>query len=77
MFLLEKSRLDYSGRTSVVKVARSIGALANSHDDNGLLVGNWSGSYESGTPPWQWYILIIIDNFVIFFLNSNLHRFQN
>lgn len=37
-----------------MKVARAIGALANSHDDNGLLVGNWSGSYESGTAPWQW-----------------------
>ena len=54
MFLLEKSRLDHSGRANAVKVARAIGALANSHDDNGLLVGNWSGSYESGTAPWQW-----------------------
>lgn len=32
----------------------STNTQVNSHDDNGVLVGNWSGSYESGTPPWQW-----------------------
>lgn len=54
MFLMEKSRLDSNERANAVKVVRAVAALVNSHDENGLLVGNWSGSYESGTPPWQW-----------------------
>jgi len=54
MFMLDKTRLDYSARSNPVKVTRTVAAMVNSHDDNGVLVGNWSGSYESGTPPWQW-----------------------
>lgn len=54
MFLLDKSRLDYAGRANPVKVVRSVAALVNSHDDNGLLVGNWSGNYHDGNAPWQW-----------------------
>lgn len=26
----------------------------NSQDDNGVLVGNWSGKYRGGTPPLSW-----------------------
>ena len=26
----------------------------NSQDDNGILVGNWSGDYDSGTAPTTW-----------------------
>ncbi|KAH9407269.1 hypothetical protein TYRP_012819 [Tyrophagus putrescentiae] len=54
MFLLDKSRLDYAARANPVKVVRSVAALVNSHDDNGLLVGNWSGNYHDGNAPWQW-----------------------
>ena len=26
----------------------------NAPDDNGVLVGNWSGDYSGGTPPMKW-----------------------
>ena len=26
----------------------------NSHDDGGVLMGNWSGDYAGGTPPTAW-----------------------
>lgn len=54
MFMLDKTRLDIVGRSNVVKVARAVSAMVNSHDDNGLLVGNWSGNYGDGLAPWQW-----------------------
>ncbi|XP_054164848.1 hemocyte protein-glutamine gamma-glutamyltransferase-like [Oppia nitens] len=54
MFMMEKTRLDYSARANPVKVVRSVAAMVNSHDDNGLLVGNWSGNYNDGNAPWQW-----------------------
>ncbi|KAH7642567.1 hemocyte protein-glutamine gamma-glutamyltransferase-like protein [Dermatophagoides farinae] len=54
VFLLDKSRLDYSARANPAKVVRAVAALVNSHDDNGLLVGNWSGNYHDGNAPWQW-----------------------
>jgi len=54
MFMLDKTRLDINGRANVVKVARAVSAMVNSHDDNGLLVGNWSGNYGDGLAPWQW-----------------------
>lgn len=54
MFMLDKTRLDITGRSNVVKVARAVSAMVNSHDDNGLLVGNWSGNYGDGLAPWQW-----------------------
>lgn len=54
MYLLDKTRLDIVGRADVVKVSRAVSALVNSHDDGGLLVGNWSGNYGDGLAPWQW-----------------------
>lgn len=54
MYLLDKTRLDVKDRSNVVKVARAVSAIVNSHDENGLLVGNWSGNYGDGLAPWQW-----------------------
>ncbi|XP_035218185.1 hemocyte protein-glutamine gamma-glutamyltransferase-like [Stegodyphus dumicola] len=54
VFLLERSGLDYSSRGNPVKVVRAISAMVNSNDDNGVLIGNWSGNYEDGTAPWSW-----------------------
>lgn len=54
MYMLDKTRLDVNDRADVVKVSRAVSALVNSHDDNGLLVGNWSGNYGDGLAPWQW-----------------------
>lgn len=52
--MLDRSRLTTADRANVVKVARAVSALVNSHDDAGFLVGNWSGSYGDGLAPWQW-----------------------
>lgn len=54
MMLLDRTRLDINQRSDVVKVSRAVSALMNSHDDMGLLVGNWSGNYFDGTSPWIW-----------------------
>ncbi|CAG2211786.1 TGM1 [Mytilus edulis] len=37
-----------------VKLARAITKMVNAPDDNGVLVGNWSGDYSGGTPPMKW-----------------------
>lgn len=54
MMMLDKSRLTINDRSSPVKVSRAVSAMVNSHDDNGFLVGNWSGSYRDGVSPTQW-----------------------
>ncbi|XP_053500040.1 protein-glutamine gamma-glutamyltransferase 2a isoform X2 [Ictalurus furcatus] len=45
---------DISDRRSPVYVTRVISAMINSNDDNGVLVGNWSGDYEDGVKPTTW-----------------------
>ncbi|CAM1331837.1 F13A1 (predicted) [Pycnogonum litorale] len=54
MLLLGKSRLDYTARANPVKVVRCISAVVNSQDDDGVIVGNWSGNYDDATPPYAW-----------------------
>ncbi|GFY46463.1 hemocyte protein-glutamine gamma-glutamyltransferase [Trichonephila inaurata madagascariensis] len=54
VFLLERSGLDFQSRANPVKIVRVISAMVNSNDDNGVLIGNWSGNYEDGTAPWSW-----------------------
>lgn len=54
MAILEASPLDYVGRANPVKVVRTISAMINSEDDNGVLKGRWDGSYEDGSAPWVW-----------------------
>ncbi|KAG7323431.1 hypothetical protein KOW79_013133 [Hemibagrus wyckioides] len=51
---LEDPVKDCSDRRSPVYVARVISAMINSNDDNGVLVGNWSGDYEDGVKPTTW-----------------------
>ncbi|XP_014667660.1 PREDICTED: hemocyte protein-glutamine gamma-glutamyltransferase-like isoform X2 [Priapulus caudatus] len=52
--VLDASKLDAGARGNPVKIVRTISAMVNAPDDNGVLEGNWSGSYEGGTPPTQW-----------------------
>ncbi|KAG1690979.1 Hemocyte protein-glutamine gamma-glutamyltransferase [Nymphon striatum] len=54
MYLLGLAKLDYTARANPVKVVRVISAVVNAQDDNGVLVGNWSGEYDDGTAPWAW-----------------------
>lgn len=54
MYLLDKSKLKMSSRRDPVVVSRAMSALVNANDDNGVVLGNWSGKYENGTSPMAW-----------------------
>ena len=61
LYLLENDRRikkkplkSLSMRSSAVWVARILSAMVNSQDENGVLEGNWSGSYEDGESPTFW-----------------------
>ncbi|KFQ76981.1 Protein-glutamine gamma-glutamyltransferase 4, partial [Phaethon lepturus] len=54
MYLLDNSKLKLSNRRDPVFVSRAMSALVNANDDNGVLMGNWSGNYSNGTSPMDW-----------------------
>ncbi|NXD67019.1 TGM4 glutamyltransferase, partial [Eolophus roseicapillus] len=54
MYLLDKSKLKLSNRRDPMFVSRAMSALVNANDDNGVLLGNWSGNYNKGTSPLDW-----------------------
>lgn len=38
-----------------IKVGRHIAAVVNSKDDKGIVEGNWSEDFSSGTEPTAWH----------------------
>ncbi|XP_026054942.1 protein-glutamine gamma-glutamyltransferase K [Carassius auratus] len=54
LFLLERSGAPASGCGDPINVVRLLSAMINSPDDGGVLVGNWSGTYDNGTAPTFW-----------------------
>ncbi|XP_013788213.2 hemocyte protein-glutamine gamma-glutamyltransferase-like [Limulus polyphemus] len=54
MFILERSRLDFTDRSDPVKIARALSALINDVDDKGVVEGKWEEPYDDGTAPWMW-----------------------
>ncbi|XP_033853103.2 protein-glutamine gamma-glutamyltransferase K [Acipenser ruthenus] len=54
LFILDRSGVPHAGRGDPVNVVRVISALVNSMDEDGVLVGNWSGDYSLGTAPTAW-----------------------
>ena len=40
--------------SDLVQVARILSAQTNCNEDDGVLVGNWSGEYADGTSPTSW-----------------------
>ncbi|KAM4605972.1 coagulation factor XIII A chain-like [Polymixia lowei] len=52
--ILDASRMPISNRGNAIKLIRKGSAMINSHDDNGVLVGNWSDDYSMGTSPTLW-----------------------
>ncbi|KAM5135152.1 uncharacterized protein ACMZJ9_017776 [Mantella aurantiaca] len=45
---------DVSRRNDPAYVGRVLSAMVNSNDDNGILLGNWSGNYTGGVSPTTW-----------------------
>ncbi|XP_044595670.1 LOW QUALITY PROTEIN: annulin-like [Cotesia glomerata] len=43
-----------SSRNDPVVISRVLTTAVNSNDDNGALMGNWSGDYSGGTSPTKW-----------------------
>ncbi|XP_028401879.1 protein-glutamine gamma-glutamyltransferase 4-like [Dendronephthya gigantea] len=61
LLLLEKDKRvekqplrSYRNQNSVVWLARILSAVLNCQQDDGLLVGNWSGNYKDGKAPSSW-----------------------
>ncbi|NWW87319.1 TGM4 glutamyltransferase, partial [Rhynochetos jubatus] len=54
MYLLDQSKLQLSNKRDPIFVSRAMSALVNANDDNGVLLGNWSGNYNNGTSPMDW-----------------------
>ncbi|XP_032833350.2 coagulation factor XIII A chain-like [Petromyzon marinus] len=52
--LLDKGDLGMSFRGSPIAVSRTTSAILNANDDNGVLMGRWSGNYRNGVPPTAW-----------------------
>eukprot|EP00063_Salmo_salar_P036839 XP_014011674.1 PREDICTED: coagulation factor XIII A chain-like isoform X2 [Salmo salar] len=54
LFIMDKAAMPITNRGDAIKVARKASAMLNSHDDDGVLVGNWSGDYTYGVAPTSW-----------------------
>ncbi|KAM9718345.1 coagulation factor XIII A chain [Menidia menidia] len=54
LFVMDRSEMPIANRGDPVKVARKASAMLNSRDDDGVLVGNWSGDYSYGVSPTSW-----------------------
>ncbi|XP_074713935.1 protein-glutamine gamma-glutamyltransferase K [Strix uralensis] len=54
LYILDRRGMPHSARGDPVMVSRVVSAMVNSLDDNGVLVGNWTGDYAQGTNPSAW-----------------------
>ncbi|XP_063816608.1 protein-glutamine gamma-glutamyltransferase E-like [Pseudophryne corroboree] len=45
---------DVARRNDPANVGRILSAMVNSNNDNGVIVGNWSGEYTGGEAPTKW-----------------------
>ncbi|KAM8793634.1 protein-glutamine gamma-glutamyltransferase K-like [Eudromia elegans] len=54
LYILDRRGMPHGARGDPVMVARVVSAMVNSLDDNGVLVGNWTGDYSQGTNPSAW-----------------------
>ncbi|XP_064644385.1 protein-glutamine gamma-glutamyltransferase K-like [Lineus longissimus] len=55
MMLLNRCGSRFSSRGNATRVSRDISQMCNNNDnDDGILIGNWTGEYGDGTKPTQW-----------------------
>ncbi|KAM4708002.1 protein-glutamine gamma-glutamyltransferase K isoform 1-T4 [Discoglossus pictus] len=53
-YLLDRGGLSPTARGDPISVTRTISAMVNSMDDNGVVAGSWSGEYADGVNPVAW-----------------------
>ncbi|XP_028997206.1 coagulation factor XIII A chain [Betta splendens] len=54
LFILDQSEMPITNRGDPMIVTRQASAMLDSLDDNGVLVGNWTGDYTYGVAPTSW-----------------------
>lgn len=54
LYIMDRSDMPITNRGDPIRVARKASAMLNSRDDDGVLVGNWSGDYTYGVAPTSW-----------------------
>ncbi|XP_064359405.1 protein-glutamine gamma-glutamyltransferase K [Dromaius novaehollandiae] len=54
LYMLDRRGMPHGARGDPIMVSRVVSAMVNSLDDNGVLVGNWTGDYSQGTNPSAW-----------------------
>ncbi|CAL8240320.1 unnamed protein product [Merluccius merluccius] len=54
LYIMDRAEMPITNRGNPVKVARIASAMLNSRDDDGVLVGSWSGDYVYGVAPTSW-----------------------
>ncbi|KAG9345794.1 hypothetical protein JZ751_008939 [Albula glossodonta] len=54
LYVMDRAQMPITNRGDPIKVARKGSAAINSRDDDGVLVGNWSGDYTYGVAPTSW-----------------------
>uniref|UniRef100_A0A1S4H0X3 protein-glutamine gamma-glutamyltransferase n=1 Tax=Anopheles gambiae TaxID=7165 RepID=A0A1S4H0X3_ANOGA len=54
LLIAKIGKVSATHRGDPVRVCRAISAAVNSPDDDGALMGNWSGDFSGGTPPTKW-----------------------
>ncbi|KAM8746729.1 coagulation factor XIII A chain [Acanthopagrus schlegelii] len=54
LYIMDKAAMPITNRGDPIKVTRKASAMLNSRDDEGVLVGNWTGDYTYGVAPTSW-----------------------
>uniref|UniRef100_A0A669DAZ8 Coagulation factor XIII, A1 polypeptide b n=2 Tax=Oreochromis niloticus TaxID=8128 RepID=A0A669DAZ8_ORENI len=54
LYIMDRAEMPITNRGDPIKVVRVASAMLNSRDDEGVLVGNWSGDYTYGVAPTSW-----------------------
>lgn len=54
LYIMDRSEMPITNRGDPIKITRQASAMLNSRDDEGVLVGNWSGDYTYGVAPTSW-----------------------
>uniref|UniRef100_A0A8C5PAZ8 Coagulation factor XIII A chain n=1 Tax=Leptobrachium leishanense TaxID=445787 RepID=A0A8C5PAZ8_9ANUR len=54
LYIMDKAKLDLSGRGNPIKICRVGSAVINSKDDDGVVAGSWTNDYSMGVSPSAW-----------------------